>query len=439
MGVWLAPPEFAAGQVASAEAHLNGLARTTQVLHDVWTGYSAPCRGNLPQANWYGWLRHRWNVLYYLIRCWGGGTANVYYAGTWLASVSGDGTYSRYLAVPGGLTVGQFYPLAVTGSSFDVIFLGEVGTDVAYSLAPFTDGTTPTAAQWQTLSNVANELHDRQYLPIPGFPVTPMAVNALDCTAQVRHHCRYLHYEIKVQQPYNDEAGARWSQTKLYVNGVHLLTCRVDKFGAPPPAAQPPVIDWWQNPSGSGTHEFSGELDLDTLLPGLPYGQWYTVQVYGETSTFWDGEKKWQTRLLWEVPAAAPSISGWQPLSTFGHGDPVRGDSAGARVKPLRDNLLLLQGLTTQYLPAARDEMVTETRSRGHWRKYRWLWYTNVEGATPKLLYDAESAEEVSLPNAYVNGVQTWQAFDLDTAHGLYPGMRYWLGGVQCSIEDCDA
>ncbi len=446
MGLWFTPPAFAHGQVVSAAGHLNGLARSVQLLHDVWTGNQFCFRGNYTiAAGWshvfYGAIRHYWNTLYWRIRCWDGGSAIVYYNGTAVASCSGNGTHSGTVNLSSlGLTVGGFYGVYVQGGAgFEVQDLAERLTQTYPTLASFADGTTPSAAEWQALSTYANQLRTDLYTPRPAWPATPQGENPVDATGRVYHRCRYLYYDLFIQQPYNSSnypnpGGGKWSEMRLYVNNTALLLCRVDQDPAPTPPYNPPVIRWYQNIYGSGAYTFTGLLDLATLLPGLAYGQPYRVVVTGQASTYWDLEKKWRTNHLVELPASTPGLPGWHALPEWQHGNYITGNSGANPVQAISADLLAVRNLTTAYNPVAQAAL--NNGALHNVRKWRWLWYTNVKGATPKLAW---SDQEISLPTAYVNGAQTWQVYDLDTTSGLYPGILYKLTGVQYALEDVNA
>lgn len=449
MSVWFPPPAFASGQVISAAGHLNSLARSIQLLHDVWTGNQFCFRGNYTiGASWshvfYGVIRHYWNTLYWQIRCWDGGGATVYYNDTAVASCSGDGVHSGTVNLSSlNLTVGTFYPVRVQGGAgFEVRDLAERLTQTYPTLASFADGTTPSATEWQALSTYANQLRTDLYTPRPMWPVTPQGENPVDTNARVYHRCRYLYYNLFVQQPYNasnfpDPGGEKWSEVRLYVNNTYLLLCRVDQEPAPVPPyppGYPPVVAWQQNVHGSGTHTFTGLLDLDTLMPDLVYGQPYQIVVTGQSSTYWDLYKSWRTNHLVELPDSTPALPGWQALPEWQHGDYIAGNSGAKPVQHIRTDLLTIRNLTTAYNPAAQGALNNGPLRQV--RKWRWLWYTNVENAQPKLTWNDQ---EMSLPSTYVNNAQTWKVYDLDTATGLYPGVFYELTGVQYALEDVNA
>ncbi len=138
------------------------------------------------------------------------------------------------------------------------------------------------------------------------------------------------------------------------------------------------------------------------------------------------------------TPASTPTIAGWQSMADWQHADYVHGSSSPQPVDVLRQNLQLLHGMVDYANYPAPNDYGQGLRG---YRKWRWLWYTNVKDAMPKLIYTLVEPEEVSLPNAYDNehGVQRWLVYDLNSARGLYPGVLYALSGVQCAFEDVNA
>jgi hypothetical protein len=135
-----------------------------------------------------------------------------------------------------------------------------------------------------------------------------------------------------------------------------------------------------------------------------------------------------------ELPPAVPALNGWLALPMWGMGNYVGNTPGGALVSAIVDDLMILKTVCQgDNFPIRNDQGAGGT----FFRRWRWLHYTNVKGATPQLLYNgATEVQTVNLPNAYVDNAQTWKVYDLDSATGLYPGMSYWLPGVQAALED---
>ncbi len=445
MSYWIAPPQFSAGQVLSASAHLEALARSVQVLFDLHTGSQLPFTSNSWQTDrpwswtWEGWLRHYSNRFHWEIVCWGGGTATVKVNGVTVATCGGDGRYSGIVILT-GLTVGRIYPVQVTGSSFWVWQLYEELNQSFPALAAFTDGSTPSGAEWQALSTLAGMIHSELIAPRPAFVVSPGAINLYDWNGCFRHHARYLHYNLWQQAPHNqshypDPGGERWTQVDLYVNSVFLARfCQGDVRS--PGQGWPPVVV--QHAGGAGSEsEFAGQIDLENPAYGLNLsrGQLYEVVTTASASTVWDWYKSARTRLLLELPASNSNLAGWTGMGAWEHGVWVRGDSGVNPVKAIRDNLVTLAAISH-----FNNYPCVKNRGQGFraYRKWRWLWYTNGAGASPTLTYTLVNEEQVSLPSAYneITGVSRWLAYDLNSVSGLYPGTLYVLADVDAVFED---
>lgn len=445
---WTTPPTFAQGQPLSAGAHLNSLATAIQVLLDDTLGFQLPFSGfeTVPvwdwAIEWTGAIRHRYDRLDWAYQIMNSTSAKITINGGDVpgTSNSGAGTYSGQADLSGlGLAAGEFYEIAVdTGADARVRpwLLAET-VDLSYpSLAAFADESTPTAAQWQALSDYADVLADE--LNHPYAPVMRTRRTSGNMfTGTMYHRCQYLAYEIAIQAPYYRSdypalSGDRYTEAHVYLDGTEVARFRVgDDWGAGPGL---PVQEQYVG-GASVSHVFSGQIDLDTCGVPLVLGATYTIHIEITRTGVW-GDLGWgRLYKLAEIPAAAPALAGWVALPTWAHGDYVYGDSTAKQVATLKTDLELLQAVATYHnIPCVSQRAGDDWRFYMR-RRYRWLHYRNAAGESPKIGYDyAGETQEASLPDAE----SAWQVYDLESAEGLWPGTEYLLAGVTYALEDVE-
>lgn len=438
------PPSFAAGQVLSAGGHLNALARSVQTLHDDLVGCQLPFNGYtvnradavVPTRSWAGYIRHKQNTLAYNIVV-TSGTVTLTYNGVTLATLTAGSYDTTADLTPLGLSVDTFYPVVVSGGSspvFTVNHIYETYTPTYPALIDFDEEVTPTAAQWQALSDTATALAGVLSHPYAPMKVWPMwgHEEGNNKTWNVYygtfwHQCQYLAYEAYGVIPGNADNGQRWSRMQIYANGVEILRLAWTWTGTGYGTAAAPAATVTMH----GTGTLSGLIDLTpfSLTAGAPV----TIRAVHSDSHTYEWYPTSQLKKLHEVSAAVPTLAGWTALPTWAHGDYVHGGATG--VDAIRANLALLKTLAAYVNPAARDwamSAATETAYAGK-RRWRWLHYRNDAGAAPKIAYTVGTEEKsVGLPDASAQ----WLAYDMEQAANLYPGTEYRLSGVSCALED---
>ena len=439
---WATPPTFAAGQVLSAEQHLNALARNAQVLFDVLNAPQAPFSGvcfwsdstpgNDSFKQWDGWLRHKANLLYWKITCWEGGSATVKVNGVVVAGCGGSGTFTGTANLGNlGLTYNQFYRVEVTGGNFAVWLLRAYVMAFYEDLPTFANGMVPTAGEWQALSNNYREVYDTIVPPArPAFTVPVTGGSPTPWIGSFQHQCRYLSYNIALKLP--GAPDNEYVEGKIYVNDTLIATFRIgDPWGSPPPSPA-----YSEYVGGVDEHGFIGQLDLESFGLGLVRGDDYRIWVTGERNDWWNGIANVQPWLLYELPAVTPTLAGWTPPPTWAHGDYVYGTTTEQNVLLLKNDQVALRDVAS-FL----GYPVLNERGYGmlHTRRWRWLHYTNEKNDAPELQYVTTELQKITLPTAYENGVQGWKVYDLDSAAGLYPGMTYHVFNVQAIFEDSSA
>lgn len=520
--VYGSPPTFTAGQVLSASGHLNALQGYINALHDDFVGVNLPFCG-LHQVDSWRWtynysgiIRHKYDLFDYKIEILAGGDSEgpveIRIDGKTVpgSSHTGIGTHSATgVDISSlGLTVGNFYEVTLygpTGPRMAVWLMRETATLSLPTLAAFTDDTTPSAAEWQDLSDyatvLANGLQRPQQLGLATYYSNFSAGNqtadrAVHLKGTANHRGRYLAYSITVVPPYHrqdytgdtiigyDEVGdpvlapepwsPRWTNALVRINGYLVMVLRNGEQDLTVPAG---VYKEFRAHYGVGNcpaETFTGELDLDTyaLSSGLVIGDDYEITVSIESTT--DGAGNGGVNYLYEVPGSAPALAGWSDFVTWVHGQMVWGSEfiafGDARALDIKDNLEALGALlAAENFPspiAYSWHDSSDINDPAHHmnlfgvRRWRWLHYVTLpqhsssESPThdraneiysaPVIVYNYKGKEvSVTLDNTYVDDEDTktwvskgWQAKDLDSVEGLYPGTVYRLENVRYALED---
>jgi len=484
--IYGAVPTFTQGQVLSASAHLNALQAYVQALRDDFSGVAMPFSSEYKTRICTFALRHKYDYLSYSYEILSGSLAakiQISIAGVWTdvpgSEHTGAGTY---LGVDVdisslGLTVDEFYEVKVeigyetwAQGRVTVHYLAETQADFSgfATLPDFTDGMTPTAAQWQALSTRAAALGALIATPQPTGQATyeqyvwPTAYYRM-VRGTFNHRGRYLAYRFYGFRSDNrDEDDEHWTDNSIEINGVSVLRRRVGGGNAPGSAA--PGEDYAF--VDAREYEWEGVLDLNTYPGTLALGDFYrwTYRMTSVGGGTGGGEGLGGSNAnagllyLYEIPDETAATSGWTNFVSWAHGDFVQGDSLSPQVQTLVDNLNLLSA-STQYANYAT--VMDRGTGPGYGlygiRRWRWLHYrtdpqdnrshaddddpydpmppagTRTIDAEPVLIYTYKGDEKrVSLSDAYYD----WLALDLDSAEGLVPGTPYKLENVRYALED---
>jgi len=427
-------PNFASGQILSANLHLNALQRSVQAMHDKAFGLQMPFQA-FPRGNLWpyrGAIRHKYDSVDYTIVISGGGnTATLMINGVEVpgGQHSGTGTYSAVgLDISAmGLTPGKIYEVTLNETDRNVTLwnFAERYSPAYPTLADFSSGT-PSAAEWQELSDYAAELETVLSAPVPLCTRTknenPMFAGTFQCRTP------YLSYHFKVSAPLAG-GGDRWSVLEIAINderAIYLRQARTPGSGAGVTAYYHEERSLNQSP------EFEGVIDLRDYdnTSGLTVGDEYTIkaipsaQLAGEWA---DGDIR--MRRLFFAPGSF-MLAGWTAFTDWQHGNYI-GAVGPPAVTALADNMELLSAAAGYYnypAHAVREEYLFGVR------QWRWLHYKNdSKDDAPQLLYDYRGERRtIGLANA----AEKWMVLDLDGIEGLYRGVQYWLNGVTYALED---
>jgi len=445
----LQPPAFSYGQYLSATAHLNTLQDVVAGLREEFYGPNPLFCGaywvqDTPWTwEWHGYIRHRYDTLEYKVELENAGEFEIKVNDQQVATFNSAGVNTGSIDLSGlGLNDGEFYTVDVQRTGSDEVrqhiwYLRETFTPSYPTLADFLDEDTPTANQWQDLSNYADALMPVLRPPRPTNVVISLTRNGVVWSGAMEHRCQYLFYNLYMIAPYNrgnypDPGGERYTEARIYIGGTLAAKFRVGDSGSADGSEY-----YEESVGGAGhQHRFYGLLDLDTYPGGLSLGQLYDVYVEMTHSTYWDTVKSVEVDHLYEVPSGSEQLPNWASFAIWGHGYYVYGNSNSPRARWIKRNLEEL-GAYAAYsnFPA----MLTVQSRNGFWRsnvrRYRWLHYRNEEDASPKLVYTLNSElQEVSLPDASTD----WLVVDLDSVPALYPGTAYRLENVSVAIEDLE-
>lgn len=478
-------PQFVEGQILSASAHVNALQSIVQALGDDFGGAQMPFHGNGwtggPFYQW-GWtqtwrgiLRHKYNYIDYEYIIENATEAyltlnNVEIPGT---RNTGPGTFSGtdISIVSLGLNLNGHYAveLRMTGMTSLIKFCEVPGPTVFPTLADFSDDDTPTAAQWQDLSDYTDMIAERMLAPrCLGMRTTnddsPQSgpVSGYHMRGTMNHRGRYLAYNLMLHAPYwstgcedvewNVNTHVRYTQARILINDVEVLWVRCGE----------PVFDvtWCPYFHGNGPqNRFVGTLDLATQVPTLVVGDDYDLVVICEWEGCW-GDLYGSAGIyyLYEAPDIGQLPGGWRPMPEWEHGDWVRGDTETPQLAPLKANIETLGGLV-QY----NNYPTTVPKSEGEGlfgvRRHRWLHFRIWREHNEALPDDDENIVEdeangfkeekagtirymylgkektVSITNPYT----VFGVYDLSTCEGLFVGTQYYLEGVRFALEDSEA
>jgi hypothetical protein len=461
---WPGAPAFYAGQVMSASAHLNRLARCINYLYGITGVAAAPLSAfelvgyhRNSYIFWEGEVRHKSDTLSVSFVTNGQSFRLRIRIDEVLVSTGADTMYAAGsihtvdVDISGaGLAADQFYHLKVEaydepvgGDHCEACYI--LAIDVAETLdisgvlptlAAFDDGDVPTAAEWQGLSDYADALHSTAIapvVPIPSLWGKSVFVDGLGDPVLTDlfhggsiHYARYLLYQVQ----------RRTSRTTydihVRINGLTQAT--IDDATMPRTASESEL-------GPTGYWVYTGSIDLEAL--GLTIGELYEIAVEGN-----EGEDPYELYAngildyLYESATPVGLSGGWVTPPTWEAHDYVTGDSGAKPVQQLRDDLISLgtniafrnRGTHIRYGKAI-DSHGTTIFSSGYWfiHAHQWLHY-NVEDSSATLVYFFNGWKSVPLSADDPDG--TWVSFDLSAQEGLIPGMIYLVRGVNYAIED---
>ena len=244
MEAWTTPPTFATGQVVSASGHLSALTDNVNVILGKYTAPQAPWSArtydddyggigavdaNKWRRIWQGYIRNKTDVLEWaaqvvkdsMLTCkvrltYGTNTdTDTVAPGSGTVTVGGSldvSTYSGFYFV--ALDVQMLNGTTPTSSRGDAtvtpMYVHETDARIYTTLSRFYTGDTPSASNWQELSNRASTLYAQTGgVTIPflgdsnrrewGNATTPMNISVWNGT--VIHANRYIYYDLRVQSP----------------------------------------------------------------------------------------------------------------------------------------------------------------------------------------------------------------------------------------------
>lgn len=514
-------PIFTDGQVMSAGAHMNALRACASYLLGMYQGGATPWARDImdPTENswnriytedgwrvlWRGWLRQKTTTLHYQITALQAGYAReirIVYNGApippnlTVTAGAGTQTFTGTKTLP--TSAGSTYEIKVEGyddedfwKDFQVVYLREEYTVALPTLAAFSSGT-PTAEQWQDLSDMAQGLYEQMRVPLPMVPRYFLGKDS-SVRFNVTHRSNTLAYRVRWRPPYrNTETGQLYSMwLRLYVNGSLLATIggqgiftqevaegdttipgfsylwegaiiRADAGGelillgswnaglaswtgctrgwgntSPYHYHTDDTASLWQQGGDkkAKTLAYFGTIPLASL--GLGDGDDYELKFTVEGTKHLANEELVGSATLDLLTEQADDIgvpSWWSDMSAWAHGDNVDGTPD---VKPIRDNLVALSDrMTALVYPAMWNRLFL---AGGRVRQHRWLHYRcetqKDETRRPAISWNANGRQETSLPFE----PNKWKQFDLEEAKGLFVGGAYELHDLSAAFEDIES
>lgn len=456
-----AAPIFAGGQVFSASAHGNALHALAQGLHDAYLGVALPFGGSYAlgsdtggnyafTASWTGFLRHKCDQLYYNITA----DCPVYIAINGTVVITLPGTATGYVDISGlGLAYDQFYPVHVYADAGHMVAtvweLSERWGLELPSLLTFVDGQTPTALEWQDLSNYADELANGLTYPVPLVaqlyekPDGPRAAGVYPFAGTLNMRGNMLAYRLTGHAPWHSsnwggegtpDTGDRWTCARLYIDNLLVAKWWAGKNAGGQDGGE--FFEQVVNSAERGFEfTFSGAFDLSAYIE-LTRGADYPVYMVVTDSTTWDTIADVKLEQFYTYPKAGETVAGWTALTAWAHGAYVYGDGgAAAKLKTLRDDLAVLGDvLKHRNYPAQACTDATGMPAFYGVRSRRFLHFQQyAEGTAAALHYTLDGEErEVTLDATYGQ----WATYDLDGAERLYVGTPYTVTGALCALED---
>lgn len=474
MGFHGNPPAFTHGQIMSAGSHGNSLWRYVQSLHDSFVGPHMPFNGlyRLYQFGWekagdyQAYIRHTTDRLNWRFDLRDNVAIKIQINGQDVPG-SSQNTIGTYIGtdvdISGlGLEVGEFYYVAMIGSGqFTLWHLYESYQPSAFTeLADFTDDTTPTAAEFQELSDYADVLD---------FILSPPQALGNDWKhmlgsaflGSMEHRCRWLSYNFRLDTPHTQEEGsgkqAVWID--LYINDVEALRLRAGTWrnGEDVPATGDVDTYYYWNEEVDGIDDFTfvGLLDLDKYPIGstVTYGNVYRINAVWGWEGAEDADGEAELNFIQEVPEADKILTGFVINKPWEHPNYVRGGPSvdnWASWSTVKNNLELLGSKATYFNYPCRVK--TGTDGLYSVRRYRWLHILATWDPTPSDDYPSGKSlggeivytyrgelKQVDLPAPADDAPYgTWVTCDLDSFEGLYVGVYYYLHDVDYAIEDKD-
>lgn len=449
------PPTFSSGQVLSASAHLNSLQNVVHGISNARTGYALPFCGirtmdSFPATlEWRGYIRHKSNTFVYHITNLENYSMTISINGEVIKTHATAGVYTASVDISDlELTVNQFYEVVVTsGRYIQVWSLGEIHTLNLPTLATFADETTPTAAEWQDLSDYTAELLTSMAQTSPCLTQLSAKIEnarwvegTYPLVGSFAYYNNKLQFGAFLQAPYwratGDvlDTGQRWTCLRLYIGGVLVAKLMAGDTALGGFAEDGSEFYQGANVIRGGTHEFNVEIDLATYAPSLSLGTTYDIYAQAFDSTLLDDIGRAHVLYLFAPPGDVV-IGGWSTFSAWAHGNYIKGSTSTPNAQAIKTNLELLGALTPPINFAAINCISQDgvTRLWGV-RKYRYLHHRQlVEDTAPVLRYTYAGKEnEVTLTDSY----DAWQVHDLEAVANLYPGTLYYIDGAKVALED---
>lgn len=407
MGIHGSLSNFNQGQVISAAGHLNTLQQYITLVHDDVAGVSVP-----GQASATCYVRHTWNTLAYsLVR--NSGTITIKYDNTTVATFASGTTLTGTIDLTSyGFAVNQFYAVTVTGSA-TIYYLREQNTASYPTLAAFTNGSIPTAAQWQALNTYAAALSDNLDVPLPLNTRLYGEAN-FNLYYPMVHRGRNLVFGFRATAPYQCGGGGH-TRVELWSAGGNLFD---QSYGA--------------------STSVETVLDLSTLYPALAIGQNYRLNLIVSQSSGCEFEGYFYLFKLYEYPSASDAAPSWTAFAKWVHGDNIWGNSNGGggqvKMTTIKSNLQALGGIVTglNYMTPQRADAGANAFLYGI-RRRRFLHYKTYtdQSCTVNWMFQGE-AQQTTLPES----ASSFMAADLDSLEGLTVGTHYWIGGTEYALED---
>lgn len=449
--IWNGTPTFTSGQILSASAHLDTLSKCVGQVYDRVFGYSTIFSGQSKNATTLYGMRHKSDLLH--ITCDFTGSFTVKINNTTVLNVASGTSYDGEVNISAlGIALNELYGINVSGTgSLAVYALYERVVTTYPTLVAFTQGTTPTAAEWQALSTYAEALNTDTSLPM--HP-TNLFFDYADCDFYgcAIYRGGMLNIRLMTTRNYNSEQGAHpkhKNDALIYINGTLAATLtnnnEADGYG---PA-----------------HRIEKSVTINPASYGATLGAIYKIHIFFDTVSVPEmavGICFSDLQQCEEVPVAVPTLAGWTSMTDWTHGDTVNGSTTSKTVKPIRDNMVLLNPVRAPYnfaCMASRqvmDNLNEKDRAPLRFiRKHRFLLYyynfTGVEGVdTPPAItikygvektYVDKEGRKIYVPyeQSLDEANNTWKVLDLASIPGLWPGTPYELFNATLALEDSSA